>query len=100
VLPASLERRGAAFVDGDRHGQLPPMALSPPSGMNASAPPLLPPIRAPEQPAPPALTLSGHQSPEVATQRKRAPTVTGKGNRSTSNYGPKVVACNHCRGTY
>jgi hypothetical protein len=94
-----LERRGAPFMDGDRLGQLPPMALSPPSGINANAPPLLPSIKAPEEPPPPALPPPGLQPPEVATQRKRAPTVSGKGNRSSSNYGPKVVACNHCRGT-
>ena len=89
VLPASLERRGAPFIDGDRPGQLPPIALSPPSGINGSAPPLLPSIRAP----------SGHQPPEVTAQRKRAPPASARGNRSSSNYGPKVVACNHCRGT-
>jgi hypothetical protein len=88
-LPGSLERRGAPFLDGDRPGQLPPIALSPPSGINASAPPLLPSIRAPP----------GHQPPEVTPQRKRAPPVSARGNRSSSNYGPKVVACNHCRGT-
>ena len=98
VLPVSLERRGAPFMDTDRPGQLPPMALSAPSGINASAPPLLASIRAPEGPPPPALP-PGIQPPEVATQRKRAPTISGKGNRSSSSYGPKVVACNHCRGT-
>ncbi|KAI9465627.1 hypothetical protein BJY52DRAFT_1245198 [Lactarius psammicola] len=96
VLTASSERRAAPFMDTDRPGQLPPMVLSPPSGINASAPPLLPSIRAPEEPPPPALP-SGLQPPEVATQRKRTPAVSGKGNRSSSNYGPKVVACNHCR---
>ncbi|SRR5229473_195988 len=98
ALPASLERRGAPFIDGDRPGQLPPIALSPPSGINASAPPLLPSIRAPEEP-PLAALPPGHQSAEVTTQRKRAPPVSARGNRSSSNYGPKVVACNHCRGT-
>ncbi|KAI0304527.1 hypothetical protein B0F90DRAFT_1625716 [Multifurca ochricompacta] len=102
VLPAaSLERRGASFMDADRPtGQLPPMALSPPSGVNANAPPLLPSIRAPapEEPPPQVLAPSGLQPPEVVTaERRRAPTVSGKGNRSSSNYGPKVVACNHCR---
>lgn len=98
VLTASSERRAAPFMDTDRPGQLPPMALSPPTGINASAPPLLPSIKAPEEPPPPALA-SGLQPPELATQRKRTPAVSGKGNRSLSNYGPKVVACNHCRGT-
>jgi len=93
VLPASLERRGAPFMDG----QLPPIALSPPSGNNASAPPLLASIRTPEEQPLSALPPSGHHPPEVATQRKRAPTVSARGNRSSSNYGPKVVACNHCR---
>ncbi len=97
VLTVSSERRAAPFMDTDRPGQLPPMVLSPPSGMNATAPPLLPSIRAPEEPPPPALS-SGLQPPEVTTQRKRTPAVSGKGNRSSSNYGPKVVACNHCRG--
>ena len=96
MLTASSERRAASFMDIDRPGQLPPMALSPPTGINSSAPPLLPSIRGPEEPALP----SGLQPPpEVATQRKRTPAVSGKGNRSSSNYGPKVVACNHCRGT-
>jgi hypothetical protein len=98
ALPPSLERRGAAFIDGDRPGQLPPIALSPPSGINAGAPPLLPSIRAPEEPPLSALR-PGHQPAEVTTQRKRAPPVSARGNRSSSNYGPKVVACNHCRGT-
>jgi len=96
VITASSERRAAPFMDTDRPGQLPPMALSPPTGINASAPPLLPSIRAPEEPSPPAIP-SGLQPPEVATQRKRTSVVSGKGNRSSSNYGPKVVACNHCR---
>jgi hypothetical protein len=97
MLPSLSERRAAPFIDTDRPGQLPPMALSPPTGISTSAPPLLPSIRAPEEPPPP----SGLQPPEVATQRKRtaAVSVSGKGNRSSSNYGPKVVACNHCRGT-
>jgi len=99
VLPASLERRGAPFMDADRPGQLPPIALSPPSGNNASALPLLASIRAPEEQPLSTLPSSGHHPPEVTTQRKRAPTVSARGNRSSSNYGPKVVACNHCRGT-
>lgn len=98
-LTASSERRTAQFMDTDRPGQLPPMALSPPTGINVSAPPLLPSIRAPEEPPTPALPSGLQPPPEVATQRKRTPGVSGKGNRSSSNYGPKVVACNHCRGT-
>jgi hypothetical protein len=99
ALSASLERRGAPFMDSDRLGQLPPIALSPPSGSNSSAPPLLPSIRGPDEPLLSALPPAMHQPSEVTTQRKRAPMVSGKGNRSSSNYGPKVVACNHCRGT-
>jgi hypothetical protein len=98
ALPPSLERRGTSFMDSDRPGQLPPIALSPPSGINSSAPPLLPSIRGPDDPGLTALPPAVHQPPEVGTQRKRAPPVPGKGNRSSSNYGPKVVACNHCRG--
>jgi hypothetical protein len=100
ALPPSLERRGTSFMmDSDRPGQFPPIALSPPSGINSSAPPLLPSIRGPDDPALPALPPTVHQPPEVVvTQRKRVPPVPGKGNRSSSNYGPKVVACNHCRG--
>lgn len=96
TLPPSMERR--SFMDPERVGQLPPIALSPPSGINANAPPLLSSIRGPDEPALSALPPV-HQPSEVATQRKRAPIVSGKGNRSSSNYGPKVVACNHCRGT-
>ncbi|KAH8989601.1 hypothetical protein EDB86DRAFT_3065413 [Lactarius hatsudake] len=97
TIPATQVRAIAHYVIGEAGSTtLPPMALSPPSGLNASAPPLLPSIRAPEEPLPPALS-SGLQPPEVATQRKRTPAVSGKGNRSSSNYGPKVVACNHCR---
>lgn len=33
-----------------------------------------------------------------AAQRKRAAISAGKGSRQSSNYGPKVVACNFCRG--
>ena len=62
VLPASLERRGAPYMDADRPGQLPPMALSPPSGINASAPPLWSSIRAPEEPPPPALPPPGREA--------------------------------------
>jgi len=98
ALPASLERR-ASFMDSDRLGQLPPIALSPPSGINSSAPMLLPSIRGPDEAPLSALPPPVHQPPEVATQRKRGPVDSGKGNRSSSNYGPKVVACNHCRGT-
>jgi hypothetical protein len=36
-------------------------------------------------------------SEQQAAQRKRASTVPGR-SRATSNTGPKVVACNFCRG--
>jgi len=35
-----------------------------------------------------------------AAQRKRAATVPGKINRQSTTSGPKVVACNFCRGMY
>ena len=38
-------------------------------------------------------------SEQQAAQRKRASTVPGRG-RATSNTGPKVVACNFCRGSF
>ena len=38
-------------------------------------------------------------SEQQAAQRKRASTVPGR-NRATSNTGPKVVACNFCRGWF
>jgi hypothetical protein len=50
-----------------------------------SAPPL-PPIR-------PA-------SEQQAAQRKRASTVPGRSNRPAASTGPKVVACNFCRGWF
>jgi hypothetical protein len=43
---------------------------------------------------PPIRPASEHQ----AAQRKRAVTLGSKGSRQTSNSGPKVVACNFCRG--
>lgn len=61
---------------------LPEHSPSTPGPMSA---PSLPPIR-------PA-------SEQQAAQRKRAATVPGKSTRQTSNSGPKVVACNFCRGS-
>jgi hypothetical protein len=58
---------------------------SPPTPAPMSAP-TLPPIR-------PASELQ-------AAQRKRAATVPGKSNRQAASSGPKVVACNFCRGIY
>jgi len=62
---------------------LPLSAPSPPTPAPMSAP-TLPPIR-------PASELQ-------AAQRKRAATVPGKSNRQAASSGPKVVACNFCRG--
>lgn len=58
---------------------------SPPTPAPMSAP-TLPPIR-------PASDLQ-------AAQRKRAATVPGKSNRQAASSGPKVVACNFCRGIH
>ncbi len=57
---------------------------SPSTPVPMSAPPL-PPIR----------PASEHQ----AAQRKRAATAPGKSGRQPSTSGPKVVACNFCRGS-
>ena len=62
---------------------LPLSEPSPPTPAPMSAP-SLPPIR-------PASELQ-------AAQRKRAATVPGKSNRQAASSGPKVVACNFCRG--
>jgi hypothetical protein len=64
---------------------LPLSESSPPTPAPMSAP-TLPPIR-------PASELQ-------AAQRKRAATVPGKSNRQAASSGPKVVACNFCRGRY
>lgn len=64
---------------------LPLSETSPPTPAPMSAP-TLPPIR-------PASDLQ-------AAQRKRAATVPGKSNRQAASSGPKVVACNFCRGMY
>ena len=80
---------GPHSVDSRNHFQdneLPHIATlslpdSSPAPMSA---PSLPPIR-------PA-------SEQQAAQRKRAATVPGKSARQSSSSGPKVVACNFCRG--
>jgi hypothetical protein len=64
---------------------LPLSEPSPPTPAPMSAP-TLPPIR-------PASELQ-------AAQRKRAATVPGKSNRQAASSGPKVVACNFCRGIF
>lgn len=61
------------------------LSLPEPSPSSPMSAPTLPPIR-------PA-------SDQQAAQRKRAATVPGKSVRQPSNSGPKVVACNFCRGS-
>lgn len=56
--------------------------------------PSTPPMSAPS--LPPIRPNSEGQSSQV--QRKRAATVPGKTSRQASHSGPKVVACNFCRG--
>lgn len=46
-----------------------------------------------DAPLPPIRPVSDH-----STQRKRASTVPGKATRNASTSGPKIVACNFCRG--
>lgn len=55
----------------------------------------------PSTPAPmsaPSLAPIRPASDQQAAQRKRAATVPGKSARQSSSSGPKVVACNFCRG--
>ena len=107
------DRRGVQILNGPSNGNghvlgggLPTITYTSPTQalMAASAPPMLPPIRAvdeeppsPPQAPPPAQASQPAPPPSQPAQRKRASTVT-KGNRTSSNYGPKVVACNFCRG--
>ena len=61
------------------------------------------PERSPTTPVPmsaPTLPLIRPASEQQAAQRKRAATVPGKGPRPSLSSGPKVVACNFCRGSY
>lgn len=53
----------------------------------------------------PAATMTAHPLPPIrpaseqqAAQRKRASTIPGRTPRQTTSAGPKVVACNFCRG--
>jgi hypothetical protein len=88
-LPAPSDHRPLLFKDNE----LPHIATLSFSGgdsLPASHPssmqgPPLPPIR-------PA-------SEQQAAQRKRASTVPGR-TRATSTTGPKIVACNFCRGSF
>jgi len=77
--------RGGYFPDNEvpHIATLPLTEPSPPTPAPMSAP-TLPPIR-------PASELQ-------AAQRKRASTMPGKSTRQTTTSGPKVVACNFCRG--
>ncbi|KAI0050399.1 hypothetical protein FA95DRAFT_1487389 [Auriscalpium vulgare] len=102
-----LMGRGQGMLDVHERPALPPLALPPGElsmGMHASAPPMLPPIRppsdeqAPLSGGPPTSVSAGPgPAPQTPAQRRRASTASGKGNRASSNYGPKVVACNYCR---
>lgn len=59
------------------------------------------PEHSPSTPVPmsaPSLPPIRPASEQQAAQRKRAATVPGKNSRQQSNSGPKVVACNLCRG--
>jgi len=60
--------------------------------MNDTVPPTPAPMSAPT--LPPIRPASELQ----AAQRKRAATMPGKSIRQSTNSGPKVVACNFCRG--
>ncbi|VDC04445.1 unnamed protein product [Peniophora sp. CBMAI 1063] len=104
VLPSSLEP----------HRLMPP--LPPPHAMSLPAPnvpmqhhalalqhvlhdpaSVLPPIRDLSQPGPPEAGPSSTPGNSPQAGRKRAAT-TGQGKaRTNAGYGPKVVACNHCR---
>jgi len=83
-LPAPADHRSLLFKDNE----LPHIAtLSFPSGD------ALPAASMPGPPLPPIRPASEQQ----AAQRKRASTVPGR-TRATSTTGPKIVACNYCRG--
>lgn len=83
--PTIANSRGGYFPDHEipHIATLPLSDASPPTPAPMTAP-TLPPLR-------PASELQ-------AAQRKRAATLPGKSLRQTTNSGPKVVACNFCRG--
>lgn len=59
------------------------------------------PEHSPSTPVPmsaPSLPPIRPASEQQAQQRRRSATVPGKGTRQPSSSGPKVVACNFCRG--
>lgn len=77
---------------------LPTFALPPVPQLHSSAPPVLPPIRSTEENMPPQPPGTSAPPPQAPTRKRSSATASAKGNRASSNYGPKVVACNHCRG--
>jgi hypothetical protein len=87
-LNQSMSSSRSYFPDNEvpHIATLPLNERSPPATPAPMSAPTLPPIR-------PASELQ-------AAQRKRAATVPGKSNRQAASSGPKVVACNFCRGTF
>lgn len=83
-------------MDVKRLGQFPSITFSPPSGISASAPPVLASIGYPDEQSVSALPPAP-QPCEVVAQRKRVQTIPRKGERSSSRYALSV--CNKCRGT-
>lgn len=90
ILPSSSRSRGMGSSSA-YDTELPHIATLSLPDPSPSTP--VPPMSAPS--LPPIRPASEHQS----AQRKRAATVPGKTSRQTSHSGPKVVACNFCRGT-
>ena len=88
-LDQGLSSSRSYFTDNEvpHIATLPLNEPSPPTPAPMSAPTLAPTL-APIRPA----------SELHAAQRKRAATVPGKTNRQAASSGPKVVACNFCRG--
>ncbi|KAI0036459.1 hypothetical protein K488DRAFT_11043, partial [Vararia minispora EC-137] len=93
ILPTLLERRAGL----DQHQPrpfLPPLAR-PPDHASAPPPPILPPIRGGADPEPVVAPLRKRAGTSAAARAGAA--AGGTSNRAASHYGPKVVACNHCR---
>lgn len=88
----ALERPGIPpMVPEGSHASLP--NFSPPSGIDATAPPLWFSMYEP----PTVILPSAYQPPEVATQRKRTPVFPKQGSQSSSASDQRY--CNFCRGT-
>ncbi|TDL23324.1 hypothetical protein BD410DRAFT_827982 [Rickenella mellea] len=92
---SAVERRvsGGEGSGGYMYGMEKPLIAPLPfssANVHASGPSVPQPTASPPVPIRPA-------SEAQAAQRKRAAISGGKGARSSSNYGPKVVACNFCR---